>query len=346
MFHMTVRPHENPTGFPMAEYQRRRYDRDGKHRADTGIKAVGNVLEAVFAKHKLTGGVRKARILEAWADVAGAALARSTRALIVREGVMIIETQDAIAANFLTMQRGIFLERFRDLLGEKAPSDLRFQMGVFESRKPKASKQTSKLSRSAIPPEERAKIENMLEEATESITPESRELLTPIARKAFESMVQARMERQAKGWKPCPICTTLSEFPGPCPHCKNMMSNAFVRRASSDLIRNPDRALEVAEKLFTGATDDSLACAKYMALEYLQAQFEALVMLLVKPVSRGRKKNQPEPLDPNIPDARLQLELLSRNYLALKLEKPVLEVTNLDRAALPERVKHMLEATD
>jgi hypothetical protein len=49
----------------MAEYQRRRYDRDGKHRADTGTKAVGNVLEAVFAKHKLTGGVRKARILEA-----------------------------------------------------------------------------------------------------------------------------------------------------------------------------------------------------------------------------------------------------------------------------------------
>jgi hypothetical protein len=32
--------------------------------------------------------------------------------------------------------------------------------------------------------------------------------------------------------------------------------------------------------------------------------------------------------------------------LALKLAKPVLEVTNRDRSALPERVKHMLEATD
>jgi predicted nucleic acid-binding Zn ribbon protein len=330
----------------MAEYQRRRYDRDGKHRADTGIKAVGNVLEAVFAKHKLTGGVRKARILEAWADVAGAALARSTRALIVRDGVMIIETQDAIAANFLTMQRGLYLELLQNKLGDKAPKDLRFQMGVFESRKPKAAKTTSRLSRSAIPPEERAKIEHMLEDATEFITPESRELITPVARKAFEGMVQARMERQAKGWKPCPICATLSEFPGPCPYCKNMMNNAFVRRASSDLIRNPDRALEPCEKLFTGATDDSLACAKFMALEYLNAQFEALVMLLVKPVTRGRKKNQPEPLDPNVPDARLQLELLSRNYLALKLAKPVLEVTNRDRNALPERVKHMLEATD
>jgi rubrerythrin len=313
----------------MAEYQRRRYDRDGKLRTNTGTKAVANVLEAVFAKHKLTGGVRKARILEAWADVAGAALARSTR-----------------AANFLTMQRTLFLERFRELLGDKSPTDLRFQMGVFESRKPKAAKTTSRLSRSAIPPEERAKIEHMLEDATEFITPESRELITPIARKAFESMVQARMERQAKGWKPCPICATLCEFPGPCPHCKNMMTNGFVRRASSDLIRNPDRALEPVEKLFTGATDDSLACAKFMALEYLNSQFEALVMLLVKPVTRGRKKNQPEPLDPSVPDARLQLELLSRNYLALKLEKPVLEVTNRDRGALPERVKHMLEATD
>jgi hypothetical protein len=330
----------------MAEYQRRRYDRDGKMRANTGTKAVANVLEAVFAQHKLTGGVRKARILEAWADVAGAALARSTRALIVREGVMVIETQDAIAANFLTMQRSIFIERFRDLLGDKAPTDLRFQMGVFESRKPKAAKTSSKLSRSAIPPEERARIEHMLEDATESITQESRESITPVARKAFEGMVQARMERQAKGWKPCPICATLSEFSGPCSHCKNMMTNAFVRRASSDLIRNPDRALEPSGNLFFGATEDSLACAKFVALEYLNAQFEALVMLLVKPVARGRKKNQPEPIDPNIPDARLQLELLSRNYLALKLAKPVLEVTNRDRGALPERVKHMLEATD
>ena len=288
-----------------------------------------------MAQNRLSRGVKRSRPLVAWAEVAGEQLARTTRAVALRDGVLIVEAQDAIAANFLTMQREMFLERYRALMGDAAPSELRFQMGVFDAPKAKPERKPSPLSRIALPPEDRARIEDLLEEAT----PEAK----PSLRRAAETLARVQLERRALGWKPCPVCGTLAERPGPCPHCRNTMKNPVVQHASKLLVRNPDALLENAQAVFPGATEDALACAKFLALEYLLGQFEVLLLKVLQAKPRGRKK----PVDdPEVPEMRLYLELTAKAYLALKLQKPLAEVTRRDRLQLPERVRNVLEATE
>ena len=68
---------------------------------------VADLLERVLKKNNLSKGFSNAWVLKAWDDVVGKQLARTTRAVQIRDGVMIVRVQDNTAANFFTMQRQI-----------------------------------------------------------------------------------------------------------------------------------------------------------------------------------------------------------------------------------------------
>ena len=288
------------------------------------------MLARVMQKNHLSKGTRRARPLVAWAEVVGEQMARTTRAVIVRDGVMIVETQDAIAANFLTMQRTMYLDKLREVLGNDAPTDLKFQMGAFEPPKPpRRERAPLPLTRA-----ERERVEELVEDASDDVR--------PAVRAAAEALARARAERERRGFKPCPICGTLTDHPEPdrpvpCGHCRRLMTSAGVQQLRSSLLRDPDALLQDVDP----AELDTLEVARYVALKHLEDQFESLLLRVVKPPkSRARRVNT----DESVPEVRLVFESFAVKYLALKLRKPVSEVERRDRASLPERVRHVLEA--
>ena len=299
------------------------------------VRPISDVLTRVMNKTNLKRGMTRARPLVAWSEVVGVQMARTTRAVAVREGVMIVETQDSTAANFFTMQRGLYLEMLREKLGDEAPKDLRFQMGVFEHK----AVGVKKARLPALSKLERARVSALLEFAPTD--------MQPLVRKTAEALERARAERLRRGFVPCPVCGGLTQpEPNgavlPCSHCKNTMANPLVQSACKSLIRNPDLALGSLEKLFVGATGDALACAVFLALEYFQGQLEMLLLQVVKSRGRGRPKKLLEPEAP--PEMLFYLEATAKAFLALKLAKPVAGITAKDYSGLPERVRHVLEA--
>jgi predicted nucleic acid-binding Zn ribbon protein len=297
-------------------------------RGGKGTRRVSDVLETVFSKNKLARGARKARPLVAWAEVVGPQLARTTRAVRVQDGVMVIETQDAVAANYLTMQRTRYLELLRAALGSEAPDDLRFQMGAFETPRPKRTERQP-------PPLSRAEREH-----AESLVQDASDELRPWVRAAAEALIRARHERERRGFKPCPTCGALTERPGPCLSCRTLMNTPATTHLRSRLIRDPNLALENPENY--GLSPEGLECARYLALQYLDGQFETLLLQVVRPPkTRARRPSQPEP---EVTEHRLMLESLAQKYLALKLKKPLEDVERRDHSGLPERVKNVLEA--
>ncbi len=297
-------------------------------RGGKGSRRVSDVLETVFSKNKLARGARKARPLVAWAEVVGAQLARTTRAIRVQDGVMVIETQDAVAANYLTMQRTRYLDLLRAALGSEAPDDLRFQMGVFDPPKPKRTDRQP-------PPLTSAEREN-----AESLSQDAPDEMRPWVMAAAEALIRARHERERRGWKPCPICEVLTERSGPCLSCRTLMSTPATTHLRSRLIRDPDLSLLPPENY--GLSPEGLECARYLALAYLEGQFETLLLQVLRPPkTRARRPNQPEP---EVTEHKLMLESLAQKYMALKLKKPLDEVERRDHIHLPERVKNVLEA--
>lgn len=316
-----------------------------KKKRKGSVRPISDVLTRVMNKTNLKRGMTRARPLVAWSEVVGVQMARTTRAVAVRDGVMIIETQDSTAANFFTMQRGLYLEMLREKLGDEAPKDLRFQMGVFE-HKIVGAKKTRLPALSKL---EKARVGALLE-----LTPTD---MQPLVRKTAEALERARAERLRRGFLPCPVCSSLTEpEPNgavlPCSHCKNTMANPLVQSACKSLIRNPDLALgsdqngsgqnRSFEKLFVGATGDAVDCAVFLALEYFLGQLEMLLLQVVKSRGRGRPKKLLEPEAP--PEMLFYLEATAKAFLALKLAKPVAGITAKDYSGLPERVRHVLEA--
>lgn len=296
-----------------------------RKRGRKGSRSVADVLTRVMQKNHLSRGAKRARPLVAWAEVVGEQMARTTRAVVVRDGVMVVETQDAIAANFLTMQRELYLEKLRAVLGEAAPADLKFQMGAFDPPKPpRRERAPLPLTRA-----ERERVESLIEDAPDD--------LRQSARAAAEAMARARAERERRGFKPCPICQTLTDRPEPCAHCRRLMTTPAAQRLRSSLLRDPEHLLIEPDP----AEADVLEVARHLALAYLEDQFEGLLVQVVRPPRTRSRRLLP---DQSVPDGRAMFESLALKYLALKLRKSLAEIDRRDRAHLPERVRHVLEA--
>jgi predicted nucleic acid-binding Zn ribbon protein len=300
---------------PVAEHRR--------SRAGTGRKPVGNVLEAVMARYRLKGGVTRARAVVAWPRVAGPALARTTRAVAVREGVLVVETQDSVAANYLSLQRTDFLRRFREAIGEAAPRDLRFQAGAFGPPEPDAEE----ASEVSLPEVESWRVRALSSGASEDILPS--------VRKAAEAVLAVRELRLREGWAPCPACGTPTRDGDFCPPCQDLLESAEVLAAATRLECNPDLALGDVEALYPAANLYALECARHLALKSLEEQLDRLLADAVRLPDNGSGF-----------EYVTYLRVLANAYLSLKLRLQVGEVARRHWRELPERVYHVLSAAE
>ncbi len=280
-----------------------------------GTRAVTSVLERVVEKRGLAKGFRVARLLSAWDEAVGKQLARTTKAIELRrdreskERVMVVQVQDNTAANFFTMNTPLYLGMLREKLGEAAPDVLIFRVGKLHKDNDVNKLRPIKLSAS-----DQAHAQRLVQHASDD--------LLESVRKAAQAIIRVRLERQRAGFVPCPICGILTEKPEPCTHCRSTLNDSTTQALRKKLIRNPDLALDPE------LPDDTLQCAKFLALEYLSGQLEYLALQM---------------LQQDDSDLYFYLELTSKAYLALTLARAMPSITPKDWQHLPVHIRGVLE---
>ncbi|ADV67812.1 DUF721 domain-containing protein [Deinococcus maricopensis] len=276
-----------------------------------GPRNMSALLQQTLGKHRLARGVGRARAILAWPGVVGPELARLTRARSQHGPVLYVEARDHVLANFLTMQRMMFLERLQAALGDESVTELRFTVGTIH-HKP-----------AAPPPEPLPAPDREAARRMASATQGSD--LHRVTLKAAEAVTRARRWRERQGYRPCPICGEPTPE-HPCKACQVTLQNPVVRRAAHTLTRDPDRY----PHLVTSLTESGADAARYLALGTLQEQLEVLALECVRSGGEAHYREF--------------LAQQADTYLSLTLRKPRALLTPQDRRALPERVQHVLNA--
>lgn len=88
-------------------------------------RSIGEALEVFRARYQPPGTL--GRLQSEWPRLVGSAIAAVSRPVFEREGVVTVECADSIWAEELNLMREDLLARLRELLGDKAPADIRFR---------------------------------------------------------------------------------------------------------------------------------------------------------------------------------------------------------------------------
>ncbi|PHX81086.1 MAG: hypothetical protein CK540_04370 [Thermoleophilia bacterium] len=79
------------------------------------------------------------RILGVWNETVGAGLARFAQpARITREGVLIVHAADASWVHAITLEQRTILKKLKEQLAGDAPTELRVEIGLVDTRVPEA----------------------------------------------------------------------------------------------------------------------------------------------------------------------------------------------------------------
>lgn len=287
-----------------------------------GQARVGSLIGRILARPGLSAGVREARVRLAWRNVAGPALARVTRAILFRDGILVVETQDAVAAHMLSHQRSIYLRDLKRALGRDAPRDLHFQMGSFDLESEATPEATPRVT---VP-----------EEAVQELTLPASEDLRDTVSRAARALLEAEAQRRQSGHI-CPCCGAASSAPGTCLPCQWRLETRPVALAAQRYVLDPDELEMSAHDPREWLDDEGLHCARYQAALLLEEHLDDLLEPLTLAARDGLA-------DPRAQDAKRELLEASTRYLAVKLAKPLAGVRREDEAALPERVRYLLNA--
>ncbi|MBI0445254.1 MULTISPECIES: DUF721 domain-containing protein [Deinococcus] len=282
----------------------------GNSRRMGGPRNVSELLGATLGAARLSKGVQRARAILAWPQAVGPEIARLTRPRSQQGGTLFVEVRDSATAHHLTLQRHHFIRSLNALLGEERVTEIRF--GVGQVRAPSPTPQPTPL-----PPPDRERARELVRDVDGD--------LKDVALRAAEAITRARKWREAQGWRPCPVCGEASKEQ-PCRACQLTLEDPNVKRAARTLIRAPERLSTLPALLGDSGTN----AARHIALELLAEQLDLLALECVR--SGGEE------------GYRAFLAQQAEVYLALLHRQPRRPLTREDRAALPERVRQVLEA--
>ncbi|AWN24538.1 DUF721 domain-containing protein [Deinococcus irradiatisoli] len=219
-------------------------------------------MGTTLSKHRLQGGVSKARGILLWPEVVGADLARLTRARTQQGNTLFIEVRDSSMAHFLTMQRATFLSMLQEKLGDLSVTELRFSVGRLNAHVPTPLPE-------ALPAPDRARARKLAAAAP----PE----LHSVALRAAEAVTRARRWREQQGYAPCPVCAEPSKEQ-PCLACQFTLQDPNVKRAALRLVRDPAGLGAVSDTLGHSGAD----AARFLALQALSEKLDTLALECVQ----------------------------------------------------------------
>ncbi len=296
--------------------------RKPRERRRGGQRELSGALNEVLERRFHPKRMRDARILLSWTEAVGKQLARTTKALSLRDGVMTVQVQDHTAVHFFTTQRQIYLERLRAVLGEAAPKELKFQYASVKEPVEAKAKPSLKLS-----PADRRSVG----ELSEGASPGNLEAV----KRAAEALLLTRRHQGRDGYTPCVVCGTLTgDAAKPCVHCRITMTLPECKWWQSQLSRNPDAWLAWSEH----EIGDVQRCARHAALTESLEQLRTLALNVLH-LSRFKRRKAVEELAV----LKTQLHFVASAHLGLRLEKPMALVGKRDWTHLPENIHNVLE---
>lgn len=278
--------------------------------ARRGMMDVSSLMQRTLARNRLGRGVERARAILVWPDVVGPELARMTRAKRVERGVLYVEASDSVLANFLTMQRSLFITKLRGHLDDDSVADVRFSVGTWTPETPPPPPEP-------LPEPDEARARRMVKTVRG-------ELQGPALR-AAEAVTRARLWRERQGWAPCPVCGVPSRVV-PCLPCARLLQDPQIREAARQLARRPER-LEALTATF-GETE--MDAARFLAMTELGEQLAALALECVEAGGAAEYKEF--------------LRATADIWLSLHHRKPRSTLTKSDANALPDQVRRVLTA--
>ena len=92
-------------------------------------KPIGNILAELMARRGYARERSGNACGEAWVSAAGEAIARYTRATVVRRGVLEVLVSNSMMIQEIGFQKADLLKRLADLLPDEKIRDLKFRVG-------------------------------------------------------------------------------------------------------------------------------------------------------------------------------------------------------------------------
>ena len=277
-----------------------------------GPRGLNELMNATLSSARLARGVQKAQAILAWPQAVGADLARITRPRSQQGGTLFVEVRDSATAHHLSMQRHHLLKALNALLKDQPVTEIRFSVGSIQAP-PDAPRAAP------LPAPDRARARKLVQDVQD---PE----LKQAALRAAEAITRARKWREEQGWRPCPVCGEPSKEQ-PCRACALTLEDPNVRRAARALMRHPERLEGLRDTL----GNSGVQAARFLALRQLEEQLELLALECVRSGEGGGYQGF--------------LAEQAALYLTLFLTRPRAALKRSDRAYLPERVRHVLNAS-
>ena len=270
---------------------------------------VADVLAEIFRRGGMKRAVRRAEAVLLWPQAVGPELARFSEAKTLRDGTLIVEVSDSETAMHLSLQRERFLRSYRDRLGVRELREIRFVVG---RPTPPARQEPEPAPAVAPDPADVAELSRRLAELD---LPDD---LAATALETGKAVLAQRARRAAQGWRPCPVCNTLTPDGELCDTCERYRGEPRVLAAAARLVMDP-----------AAPTDDLSDDERTIARNLARASIDDMLLELLPQVLA----------DPALRD---QLEQIALRSLALELGKAPDDVTEADFQHLDPRVVRAL----
>ena len=108
--------------------------RGGKRRRKSKPIQVKNLVQAVLGDLGLEAVARSYRVGECWEEAVGPQVARHCRPVALRGGMLDARVDSSVWCQQLQLQTPQILASLREVLGDEAPTGLRFQVGPLPAK--------------------------------------------------------------------------------------------------------------------------------------------------------------------------------------------------------------------
>ncbi len=157
-------------------------------------------LYKIFSRHGLGDEFIEQQPALLWMKIVGPHIARLTRPLYVKEGILHIEVFNHAFQHELTLMQEQYKRKLNKEIGEERVKEIRFRVG----KKPEDEAKVIKWQEILLTPEEQKEIESILAHI------ESAELKKSLGG-WIVSLKKIEKARKQLGWKPCAKCATLHD---------------------------------------------------------------------------------------------------------------------------------------
>ena len=273
---------------------------------------VSYLLTKLFQRKGIKRAIRRAEVVLLWPKIAGPELGSFTTGRSFKDGILYVDVPDSETSMHLSMQRERFLDAYRDRFDINEVKDLRFRTGRPALKTRSKENEPSSLDVSLDP----IALNKLALKLDELNLPK---YLASQAMEAGRAMLTYRARKEAEGWTPCFLCSSISPKQGLCDTCQRYTSQSNVQRASRTFTVKPDA---VTPEL----SMEERNVARHLAKQTLLTQLNELL---------------PQALTDPIISA--QLKTAACCFLALRLERSLTNISSEDFNNLPPKLTQVFK---